>query len=181
MLDQRQRDMLSKEILSWRGTPYRGWSCRKGPKGGVDCGQILKGVYVNAGFLPADIQLPAYYSLCVAQHKEDTRYIELVETYMREISESEVGAGDAVVYKLGKAFAHSALIVEWPRHVVHAWARYGVVGGHGMDHPNLRGKTKKFYTLKKEFVEKEAGEWAAKPALIASAPAADEDESKETE
>lgn len=176
MLDQRQREKLTSEIISWKGTRYAGWSRVKGPRGGVDCGQLLAAVFINAGFLPADIQLPAYYSLCVAQHKEDTRYIELVETYMREISESEVGAGDAVVYKLGHAFAHAALVVEWPRHVVHAWARYGVVGGHGMDHPNLRSKTKKFYTLKDEFVDKEAGEWASPPA-----PAADVEESKDTE
>jgi hypothetical protein len=155
-LDERQRAKLVTEFKSWTGTPYRGWSARKGPKGGVDCGQIIKAAYVNTGFLPADIKLPEYYSLCVAQHKEDTRYIELIETYMREIPEPEAGPGDVVVYKLGHAFAHSALIVEWPRVVIHAWMRYGVIGAHGMDHPNLKGKLRKFYALKDEFVATES-------------------------
>jgi hypothetical protein len=165
-LDDRQRAKLAKEFESWKGTPYRGWSCRKGPKGGVDCGQIIKGSFMTAGFGPDEVPLPAHYSLCVGQHKEDSRYIDLVEMYLREIPETEVGAGDVVIYKLDKAFAHSALIVEWPNHVVHAWARYGVVGGHGMNHPNLRNKTHKFYTLKEEWVQKEAAEYAAKQAEI---------------
>jgi hypothetical protein len=115
-------------------------------------------VFVNTGFIPETVELPKYYSLCVAQHKEDTRYINLVETYMREIPESEVGAGDVVVYKLGHAFAHAAFIIDWPRHVVHAWARYGVIGADGMNHPNLRGKSRKFYTLRDEFCEREANQ-----------------------
>jgi cell wall-associated NlpC family hydrolase len=147
-----QREKLVHETKSWIGTPYRGWSRVKGPKGGVDCGQILAGVYINAGFLAPEIDLPKYYSLSVAQHKESTEYIDLIRKYFREVPEAEALPGDIVVYKLGLAFAHAALIVEWPAFVVHAFAHGGVRGASGDKHPRLMKTSRKFFTLKEEFI-----------------------------
>jgi cell wall-associated NlpC family hydrolase len=149
-----QRKNLVRETRSWIGTPYRGWSRVKGPKGGTDCGQILAGVYINTGFLSPEIALPKYYSLSVAQHKESTEYIDLIRKYFDEIPEAEVLPGDVVVYKLGHAFAHAALVVSWPTFVVHAFARGGVRGASGDKHPRLMKTQRKFFTLKEEFVQK---------------------------
>ena len=145
-----QRDKIVIEARTWLGTPYCGWSRSKG--NGVDCGQLLAGTFIGAGFLPEDLQLPAYYSLTVAQHKEDTEYIEKVEEYMREITEAEAGAGDVVVYKLGLAFAHAGIIVHWPDHIIHAWRRHGVCGAHGKNEPRFRKCERKFYTLREQFI-----------------------------
>jgi len=149
MLTDEQRQAIVEETKTWLKTPYRGWSRIKGA--GVDCGQILAAVFIACGHIPSDTQLPAYYSLSVAQHKEDTEYIDLVEKYMREIPESEVKPGDVVVYKLGKAFAHSAFVVSWPEQCIHAMARHGVTYTHGLNHPKLRRTEKKFYTLREKF------------------------------
>lgn len=149
-LSDKQREHLVAVAESWYGTPYRGCSCLKGA--GVDCGQLIKGVMIEAGHKFEDgIPTPEQYSLDVAQHRKSTEYIDIVEKYMREIPESEVLPGDVVIYKLGHAFAHAAIIKLWPIHVIHALKDYGVVGGHGM---NLKfGKRqKKFYTLKDEFI-----------------------------
>jgi hypothetical protein len=155
-LNNEQRQNIVKVVESWYGTPYRGHSCLKGA--GVDCGQLLKGVFVEAGHLPADIPLPKNYSLQVSQHRHDTEYIETIGKYMREITETEVQPGDVVVYKLGLAFAHAAIIKVWPEHIIHALERDGVTAGHG-------GKTqfsknykfsdleRKFYTLRDEFCD----------------------------
>jgi cell wall-associated NlpC family hydrolase len=156
-LTTKQRESLVRETRSWIGTPYRGWSRIKGPKGGVDCGQILAGVYINAGFLAPEIDLPKYYSLSVAQHKESTEYIDTIQKYFDEIPEANALPGDVVVYKLGFAFAHAALIVEWPRFVVHAFARGGVQGASGDKHPRLMKTQRKFFTLKDQFVPVEVG------------------------
>lgn len=149
-LTDKQRQTIVKEAKSWIGTPYRGWSRVKGPKGGVDCGQILAGVYINADFLSADIELPKYYSLSVAQHKESTEYIDLISKYFDEIPEADVKPGDIVVYKLGLAFAHAAIVVEWPSFVVHAFAHGGVRGASGDKHPRLMKTSRKFFSLKQE-------------------------------
>jgi cell wall-associated NlpC family hydrolase len=153
-LTTEHRAKLVRETKSWIGTRYRGWSRVKGSRGGVDCGQILAGVYINAGFLSPDIPLPKYYSLSVAQHKESTEYIDLIRTYFDEIPEAEVLPGDIVVYKLGHAFAHAALVVEWPAFVVHAFAHGGVRGASGDKHPRLMKTSRKFFTLKEEFIQK---------------------------
>lgn len=153
-LTTEQRAAIVAEAKSCIGTPYRGWSRVKGPKGGLDCGQILALVYHNVGFLSAAVldTLPRYYSLSVAQHKESTEYIDLIRTYFDEIPEAQVLPGDIVVYKLGHAFAHAALIVEWPAFVVHAFAHGGVRGASGDKHPRLMKTSRKFFTLKEEFI-----------------------------
>jgi cell wall-associated NlpC family hydrolase len=148
-LTTEQREKIVAEATSWLGTPYRGWSRMK--RCGVDCGQLLAGVFINTGHLPADLDLPKDYSLQVAQHKEDTAYIEKVEEFMREIPESEVGPGDVVVYKLGLAFAHAGIVASWPDAIVHAMAHHGVTLAHGRNHPKLRKTTLKFYTLREEW------------------------------
>jgi hypothetical protein len=154
-LSDKQREELVKVAESWYRTPYRGWSCLKGA--GVDCGQLLKGVYIEAGHQFSDgIPLPKDYSLQISQHRNDTAYIETVAKYMREIPESEVKPGDVVVYKLGLAFAHAAIIKIWPEHVIHALERDGVTAGHGGEGKfgkNIKFSRleKKFFTLKDEF------------------------------
>lgn len=149
-----QRAAIVTEAKTWLGTPYKGWSRLK--RHGVDCGQLLAGVYINTGHLPADLQLPKDYSLQVALHKEDTAYLDKVAEYMREIPEDEAKPGDTVVYKLGLAFAHAGIIVEWPGTVIHAMAHHGVTMAHGRNHPRLRRTQLKFFTLREDYCK--AGE-----------------------
>ena len=149
-LSAKQRARLVAVARSWVGTPYRGHSCLKGA--GVDCGQLLKGVFVEAGHKFDDgIPIRSDYSLQVSKHRKDTEYIDTVRKYMREISEAEVRPGDVVVYKLDLAFAHAAIVVKWPEHVVHALNRGGVTGGHGKNF-RFGALEKKFFTLRDEFV-----------------------------
>jgi hypothetical protein len=148
-LTDKARQNIVRVAESWYGTPYRGHSCLKGA--GTDCGQLLKGVFIEAGHKFDDgIPLPKDYSLQVAQHRKDTAYIETVEKYMREVTEADALPGDVVIYKLGLAFAHAAIIKAWPEHVIHALEREGVTAGHGMNFKFGRLE-KKFYTLKDEF------------------------------
>ena len=92
--------------------------------------------------------LPKYYSLSVAQHKESTEYIDLISKYFDEIPEADVQPGDIVVYKLAHAFAHAAIVVEWPAFVIHSFAHGGVRGASGDKHPRLMKTQRKFFTLK---------------------------------
>lgn len=148
MLTAEQRERIVAEAKTWIGTPYRGWSCVKGC--GTDCGQFIYGVYRALGLIP-ELDLPKDYSLQVSQHRASTEYIEIVDRHFREIPESEVLPGDLVVYKLGLAFAHAAIVIEWPHYILQAEALYGVAGAYGgRKNPAFRKAERQFRTLRGE-------------------------------
>lgn len=156
-LTDTQRAAIVAEAKTWNGTPYRGWSCKRGPNGGTDCGQLLYGVFHSTGHVPV-LELPKDYSLQVAQHQASTEYVDLVSVYFREITQAEVKPGDLAVYKLGHAYAHAGIVIEWPEYVLQASARHGVAGAHGTKTPWLRNKRSgrvdlRFFTLKNEYCE----------------------------
>jgi cell wall-associated NlpC family hydrolase len=142
-----QREAIVTEAKTWVGTPYVGWSQVKGPKGGTDCGMLIKSVYQHCGLIPqGDLGVDMSYSLQISQHLPDKTYLNTIESYMHEISEDEVQPGDVVVYKLGLAFAHAGIVIEWPT-IIHAIAHGGVRMSSGISHPRLRRATHKFYAL----------------------------------
>lgn len=148
MLTDTQREQLVNEALTWKGTPYRGWSRVKGC--GADCGQLLYAIYRACGFVP-ETELPKDYSLQVAQHRASTDYVDFIRRFCREIPESEVKPGDIVVYKIGLAYAHGGFIVKWPEYVLQAEARHGVSGAHGIKTPIFRRAKRLFFTLRDEY------------------------------
>lgn len=103
------------------GTPYRGWSCVKGA--GVDCGQLIYGVYRNCGLIPVIDDLPKDYPINIGLHRASTEYVDLVLKFFREIPESEVLPGDIVVWKLpgSKSYCHGGVIKSWPNYFIHAY------------------------------------------------------------
>lgn len=147
-LTAKQRLAVVEETKSWIGTPYRGWACVK--HFGVDCGQLIYGIFHNCGLVPV-LELPKDYSLQVSKHRASTEYLEVVDKYFRPITEAEVQPGDLVLYKLGHAFAHAAVIVEWPRYVIQAEERHGVSGAHGIKTPAFRRAERVFRTLRNEY------------------------------
>ncbi len=146
MLTTEQREAIVTEARTWIGTRYRGWSAVKGAKGGVDCGMLLKQVYQNVGLLPAgNLGIDMRYSLQVAQHLDDTAYIDKIMEWFHEVPEHQVQPGDIVVYRLGKAFAHGGIVIAWPL-MIHAIAHGGVRLTSGYTHPLLAGHVKKFFS-----------------------------------
>jgi cell wall-associated NlpC family hydrolase len=145
MLTTIQREAIVSEAKSWLGTPYAGHARVKGV--GTDCGQILYAIYRACDLLP-EVELPVDYSLQVAQHRASTEYVDFIARYFREIPEAEVLPGDLVVYKLGHAYAHAAVVVSWPEYVIQAEMRHGVSGAHGVRFPAFRRAPRLFFTLK---------------------------------
>lgn len=146
MMTNEQRDAVVAEAQTWLGTPYRGWSCVKGA--GVDCGQLLYGVYHNVGLLP-EIDLPKDYPLYIGQHRASTEYVDLVLQYFREIPESEVLPGDIVVWRLtgSKSYCHGAIIKSWPDYFIHAFGD-SVRAGNAKSRLRFVKSEKLFFTLK---------------------------------
>jgi cell wall-associated NlpC family hydrolase len=146
-----QRAAVVAEAESWNLTPYRGWSCIKGPQGGVDCGQLIYGVFRNAGLVSSDLDLPKDYPLNIGLHQASTEYINLVLRHFREIPESEVQPGDIVVWRLtgSKSYCHGAIIKSWPDYIIHAYGNC-VKAANAKSRLRLARSEKLFFTLRTE-------------------------------
>lgn len=110
-----ERALVAAEARSWIDTPYHHRARVKGA--GVDCAMILVGVYEALG-LVEPIDVPAYppdWHL----HRGEEVYLDIVRRYADEI-DGPPAQGDIALWKIGRAFAHGAIVLEWPL-VIHAW------------------------------------------------------------
>jgi cell wall-associated NlpC family hydrolase len=151
-LTDQQRAAVVAEALTWVKTPYRNWSCMK--HRGVDCGQLIYGIYRNVGLLP-EVAIPASYSDHPGVHQERSILEELFMPYFREIPADEVKPGDPILFKTAMrhaartvGFAHAVLVVEWPHFVLHADSRHGVCGEHAGRSPFLKSAPRRYLTLR---------------------------------
>ncbi len=150
-LTESQRKSIVDEAESWVGTPYIGWSRIKGV--GVDCAQLIAGVFIATGHVSNDIDLPKDYPLHLGRHQASTEYIDTVLRYFEEIPEAEAQAGDIVVWKLvgSLAYCHAAIIKSWPTYFIHAIGT-GVRAGDARSRLLFRKSEKKFFTLREEYL-----------------------------
>lgn len=97
----------------WLRTPWHHNARVKGA--GVDCGQLLIGVYADAGLVPAFSTGP--YSIDHMLHSADERFLGFVTAHLDETQTP--GPGDVAVWQYGQCFSHGAIVVDWPR-IIHA-------------------------------------------------------------
>lgn len=111
------RDQIDKVARSWIGTPFHDNASLKGI--GVDCAQLLRKVFIEAGVLASfDVApYPAQWFL----HRSEERFLAWVTRFAREVTVGETKPGDVALYKIGRCFAHGAIIVSpgWPT-IIHA-------------------------------------------------------------
>jgi len=108
--------------LSWLNTPYHSMAKLKGV--GVDCGQLLIGVYEEAGRVKAGEVAPEPYTHDFHLHKSEERYLAWVERYCDRVAEAE--PGDIAVFKFGRCVSHAGIVLQWPK-LIHAYVGYGVI------------------------------------------------------
>lgn len=143
MTEQDYRAAVCDEAATWLGTKFHDCARIKGV--GVDCGMFPLAVYVKIG-LARDFD-PGHYSVQVHLHKPDTKYVDYVRSQMRQIWESDVKPGDLVIYKEGFAFAHSAIVIEWPNKIIHAVVSKGVMYDDAQRYGRLQKREKEFYSF----------------------------------
>src|SRR5580692_1265824 len=117
MPEPEQRDLVDAIARGFIGTPFHDHGEVKGA--GVDCATLLKCVFTEAG-LVEPFQLD-HYSPQFFLHQKEERYVDWVLKFAREIAPRDATVGDIVLYKIGKCFAHGALITApgWPN-IIHA-------------------------------------------------------------
>jgi len=142
-----QRKRVVELAREWIGTPYHSSARRQGRERGcgVDCVQLIIAVYHDAGLIP-DVN-PGHYSPEIHLHQPDSTYLTQVLRYSREIEESQVLPGDLLLFHVGKAYGHGAIIEEWPAKIIHALVSCGVIESHGRNEGFLPRMAPRFFTI----------------------------------
>lgn len=139
-----ERSRVCDLARSYVGTPYHNRGMIKGV--GVDCATLLIKVYGDAGLI--DSFDPGSYSAQWFLHRGEELYLEAVLQRSHEI-EVQPGPGDLVLYRVGRLFAHGAIVLDWPL-IVHADKPAGMVCLALGDNAELADTTKhprRFFSL----------------------------------
>jgi cell wall-associated NlpC family hydrolase len=125
MTEAEQRARVIQAATGWLRTPFHDEARVKGV--GVDCAQLLAAVYHEAGIV-GELTIP-HYSAQQFLHDDAEKELmaSIVLMFAREIDEAQVKGGDVVLYKVARAYAHAAIIVDWPHTVIHAHKLSGMV------------------------------------------------------
>lgn len=120
----RKRRLFVEEALTWQGTPFVNCGDVKGRKGAVDCAMLLVRSAVDTGLLPPFDPRP--YPPAWHLHRDEERFIGWVRDKLgaTEIDPDAVRFGDLLIYKLGRCYAHGAIVLS-SQEVLHAHAGAG--------------------------------------------------------
>ena len=116
-MEHQQRSAVIAEAQSWLGTPFHHQACIKGV--GVGCGTILNAVYSSVGIPVPTMEEIGHFPPDWHLHTREERYLTILEKYARRVDRPQ--PGDIALFKLARVYAHSAIVVEWPHRVIHAW------------------------------------------------------------
>lgn len=114
MTEAEERHRVVEVARTWIGTPFISRAKVRGH--GADCGTLIAACFEEAGLLPK-IDLPDY---TVQWHlnKSDELYLAVIEQHMLRFIGPPL-PGDIVMWKIGRAFSHAAIVVKWPV-IIHA-------------------------------------------------------------
>lgn len=124
MSEASERQAILDEAMTWLGTPFHDCATLKGV--GVDCAHFIHACYVAAGVVSDQHILP--YSPQHMLHRDEELFLGYVERAgAHEIPVEESKPADIVLYKIGRVYAHGALIVDWPKAIIHSHMQSGRV------------------------------------------------------
>lgn len=109
------------EALTWLGTPYHHRARVKGV--GVDCANLPAAVYESVGVIP---HLNPSYSPQWMMHRDEEVFLSYILPHASEVAFELLAPGDLILWKFGRTYSHSGIVVDYPR-VVHAINGLGVV------------------------------------------------------
>lgn len=138
------RDEVVAEALTWELTPYHHNARLKGI--GVDCAQLPAAVYESVGLID---HLNPEYSPQWMLHRDEEKFLGFILPRSREITREQVGPGDLIVWKFGRTFSHSAIVIDYPE-IIHAVNLNGVIRGNADRDGELQERAVKYFTLWKD-------------------------------
>lgn len=121
MTEAETRAAIVAEALSWEATPYMPGAMIKGV--GCDCAMLPNAIYSSLNLAPRqDIS----YTQDWMMHRDEELFLSFVLPHAREIDEADLQPGDLIIWKFGRTFSHSAIVIDYPT-VLHAVIRGGAV------------------------------------------------------
>lgn len=142
MTEAEARAAIVAEALTWEGTPYQSHARIKGV--GVDCAQLPAAVYEAVGLIGA---VRPSYPADWMMHRDEERFLSFVLPHAREITEAEAKPGDLVIWKFGRTFSHSGILID-PPVVLHAVIRgQAVIRGDMSRDVDLVERPRRFFSL----------------------------------
>jgi cell wall-associated NlpC family hydrolase len=139
VIETRQR--IVDEARSWLRTPWHHEARVRGA--GVDCAMLLAEVYHAVGVIPKID--PSGYSIDFMVHRGGTALVDWLLKFGHEVDEPKMG--DVVTYLFGRTHSHTAIVIEWPARVIHAYRPYGMVIETHAFEGNLAGRDMRFFSL----------------------------------
>lgn len=136
-----QRAAVIAAARGWIGTRFHDNAEVKGH--GVDCARLLAKVYAEAGIIPAQAITP--YSAQWMLHNDEPLFEGYVLRFAHRVDLPK--PADVVLYKIGRQYAHGAIVVAWPGAIIHAFKTYGLVAETGADESDLLDKPRRFYSF----------------------------------
>jgi len=119
--EKSEREAVVTEAKTWLHTPYHNSARIKGV--GVDCGQILLGVFENCGLI--EHAETGNYPQDWAMHHDEPLYFDWVKKYTKQVDREPL-PGDILLYHFGRAPSHAAIVIDYPM-VIHSYVQVGVV------------------------------------------------------
>ena len=142
MTEEEAREAIVTEALSWEGTPYHPHASIKGV--GVDCAMFPAAVYHAVGLIP---EIKPSYTSDWMMHRDEEKFLGFVTPHTVEIDQAEVKPGDFVIWRFGRTFSHSAIIIDYPV-AIHAVIKGGAVVRADIDQDSdLSDRELRFYSL----------------------------------
>lgn len=146
------RKSLVEEAISWLNTPFHDKAMIKGA--GVDCAYLPYAIYKACGLLPSDFTMPDYSPQFFVHRNEEIFVEAFLRTGLVEVAPQPLKPGDLVVAKYGRVYAHSGIVIEWPK-VIHANPNSHVVKYDSVEMYRLFSgdAPKKYFTLWPELLK----------------------------
>lgn len=116
MTEEEQRQAVIKEALTWENTPFLWEGTIKGV--GIDCGRFLACVFKNAGVKDIDIKSLPHLTPNWFMHNADESFLNIVRLFATDydlLPGQIPRPADIIVVKHGRDWAHSAIVLDWPK------------------------------------------------------------------
>lgn len=132
------------EAMTWLRTPYLSHAMVKGA--GTDCAMFPLAVYSSLGLIDVPNPIPKY-SPHWHLHRSEEMYLQWV-IQLGGVEVEKPQPADFAVFKVGRAFAHGAIVIDWPN-CIHSQVQVGVFLDD-LSQGKLGQADKKFFSIVKD-------------------------------